>query len=101
MSIALATSRIGTYTSEIDRLTGEIADMQSEQIDVEVEKVEAGDDKDKKKVVAKKSKDIRKRLALATAQQGVLKEFVDFWKNYITQFLSMIKSLQELSQGAR
>ena len=88
MSISLAIDRIGFFSAKIDEITARVADLEIELIGT--------DEKDKDS-----RQDIKSQLAKLNFQLGLCKEFIDFWKNVIQTTLNLIKSLQELAQGAR
>lgn len=96
MSVALAVSKIGEYTSRYDSITARVNTIQ-EALQLEGFKaLKAGRDVD-----TKIHESLRKELAVLMYLQGLLKEFIEYWKQVIQQTLALIKSIQELAQGAR
>ena len=96
MSVSLAIMKIGEFTYKYDLACQCVNDLQGQLIAMGTVAAAQGG-----QVVNPASENIRRRLAIATFLQGLYKEFVDYWKQVIKDFMAMIKSLQELAQGAR
>lgn len=96
MSLALAMSKIGFYTSQYDYYTGEVNRYQSLLMAMGLRA--AGNNQLPADAATQQA---RQRLAVYMFLQGLCKEFLDYWKQVVKDFLSMLKSLQELAQGAR
>lgn len=98
MSVDIAIIKIAEYTAAYDTVSQQVSDLQSKLDALQVDKPMGDEAKeDYRRAVA----DCRKKLAVASLKQGLYKEFIEFWKGVLQQFLSMVKSLQELAQGAR
>lgn len=96
MSLALAMSKIGFYTSKYDLYTSKVNEVQSRLMLLGLEAGQQGQ-------LPHQATNQRERQLLAVYMflQGLCKEFLDYWKQVVKDFLSMLKSLQELAQGAR
>ena len=88
MSIDLAIERIGYFSSKIDEITQKVSVL-------EIDLLGTGEEDKAAK------QDIKAQLARLNFQLGLCKEFIEFWKQVIQTTLNLIKSLQELAQGAR
>ncbi len=88
MSVGLAVTKIGQYSGLIDSTT--------EQINVLQQQIEAAT-----LGGAQPPADLRAQLARKNVVLGLYKEFIDFWKQVLKDFLALIKSIGELAQGAR
>lgn len=98
MSVGLAMSRIGFYTQLYDETTFTVNQLQTDLITQTGQAQAPGPGQ---AGAQQQVADLRKKLAIALAIQGLAKEFLDYWKQVVKDFLSMMKSLQELAQGAR
>ena len=96
MSIGLAMSNIGFYTEKYDYYTGEVNKLQAEVMAATAEAGGQPNENQRTQIA-----DIRKRLAAYMALQGLVKEFLDYWKQVQKDDFALIKSLQEILQGAR
>ncbi len=98
MSIGLAMQKIGFWTGKYDFYSGEVNRLQMELMVIGLRSGlpgQSGIPSDQA------TANIRRQLAVYMFLQGMAKEFVDYWKQVVKDFLSMLKSLQELAQGAR
>ena len=96
MSVGLAIQKIGEYTGKYDRWSQAVRDLQG-QLELEgLRAINAGG-----QVNANVQENLRKQLAIAMYLQGMYKDFVEYWKQVIQSIHAVIKSIQELAQGAR
>ena len=96
MSVGLAIAKIGEYTALYDMACECVNRLQGQLLAMGTAAAAQGGG-----VVNPASENVRRQLAIATYLQGLYKEFLDYWKQVVKDFFAMIKSLQELAQGAR
>lgn len=89
MSLGLAMRQIGQYTGEMMVISGKIADTEAEAITATAAKDDA------------KMKLVQQKLTLLKTLFGLIKDFIEFWKDVIKSVMGLLKSLNELAQGAR
>lgn len=88
MSIGIAMGRIGEYSTRLEEATSKHAELQDKLLAATVE----GKNPDPQ---------IRAQMAKLSILMGLFKEFIEFWKQVIKDFLGLIKSINELASGAR
>lgn len=88
MSIGIAMARIGEYSGALERATAKHAEVQ-----------------DLLEAAALRGEnappELRKEMAKLSLLMGLYKEFIEFWKQVIKDFLALLKSVNELASGAR
>ena len=89
MSIGLAITKLAEYTSAISRLTEEVGNEESKLL-------AATASKDDNAI-----KDVQRRLTLLKTMVGLMKDFLEFWKDTIKSFMAIFKMMNELAQGSR
>ena len=97
MSIGLAMAKIAFYTGQYDFYSTQVNNVQSQLFVLGVQAAQPG----QAAQAAQAQGQERQKLAAYTFLQGLAKEFVEYWKQVAKDFLAMVKSLQELAQGAR
>lgn len=88
MSLGLAISQVSKYTYAVQLYTSMLEPLEMQML----------------KTVNKNDKafaDLQMKITRLKTLLGLVKEFLDFWKNMIKEFMAMIKSINELAQGAR
>ena len=96
MSIGLAIQKIGEYTSKYDFYSSLVRDIQG-QLELEGLTAIANGGQVNQAI----QENLRKKLAIYMYLQGLYKDFVEYWKQVIQSIHAVIKSIQELAQGAR
>ena len=99
MSIGTASTRIAQYTALYDVAAGHVDRIQTLLTQLQMSMI--GQPQAQQQALANQTATARSQLAVWTTIQGMAKEFLEYWKQVIKDFLAMIKSLQELAQGAR
>lgn len=89
MSLGLAINKIAEYTSFIGVIAEKVANL-------EAELVKSTANKDDNAV-----RDVQRQLTLYKTLLGLVKDFLEFWKEIIKSVLGLLKSFNELAQGAR
>ena len=96
MSIGLAIQKIGEYTAKYDLYSSYVRDIQG-LLEIEgLQAIAQGG-----QVNQHTQENLRKKLAVYMYLQGLYKDFVEYWKQVIQSIHAVIKSIQELAQGAR
>ncbi len=90
MSLGLAMSKIAEHTSTLDFLSGEIASAEGDS-------VKAAGAKDG----GASTKAVVSRLQYLKTLYGMIKDFIEFWKDVIKSVLALLKMFTELAQGSR
>ena len=80
-ALALATSNISKYTSSIERLANEISTLETELLGVEKNDSRYGA--------------IQKKLLTFKNTSGMMKEFLDFWKDLWKALVGFVKMFNE------
>ena len=89
MSLGLAIQQISNYTSIIGTVAEKIANLEGDLISATTNKNDAA------------IRDIQLRLTTYKTILGLVKDFLEFWKDMIKSILGLLKSFNELAQGAR
>lgn len=96
MSVGLAIQKIGEYTGKYDHWSQVVRDLQG-RLELEGLQAIANGGQINQNI----QENLRKQLAIAMYLQGMYKDFIEYWKQVIQSVHAMIKSIQELAQGAR
>ncbi len=89
MSIGLAMLSIATYVGKLDTISEQISQAEADVIKA------TGDKND---VLMKQA---QLRLQMLKALYGLIKDFIEFWKDVIKTTMGLLKQMNELAQGAR
>ncbi|OGI09266.1 MAG: hypothetical protein A3F80_03265 [Candidatus Melainabacteria bacterium RIFCSPLOWO2_12_FULL_35_11] len=90
MSLSEAASRIAQHTSTLEFISSQIATTEGDAI-------KAAGTKDG----GASTKAVVSRLQYLKTLYGMIKDFIEFWKDVIKSVLALLKMFTELAQGSR
>lgn len=89
MTLGLAIQKVSEYTGAMQSITERVAGL-------EIDVMNATVNKDPNLY-----KEAMLKLTRLKTLLGLIKDFMEFWKEMIKSFLAMLKGINELAQGAR
>lgn len=89
MSLSLAMSKIAEHTAGLSYIADQISATEGDA-------VKAAQGKD-----PAATKEVTSRMQLWKTLYGMIKDFIEFWKDVLKSILTLIKMMTELAQGAR
>ncbi len=87
MSLSLATGKVAEYSGRLETLAGMMSQLEGEA------------QRSVKDPTA--SKDIARQIQIVKTLYGMIKDFIEFWKEVIKSTLALLKMFTELAQGSR
>ena len=87
MSLGLATSKVAEYSGRLEFLASQMSTL--EGLAQQSVKDPAA------------AKDIARQIQIVKTLYGMVKDFLEFWKEVIKSVLGMLKMFTELAQGSR